>query len=237
MSRFINEYRGASYSDIGGAVKKWEDYDYVIAPSGKKIDMNELLNDQYRAKNALVHLIPYFGEFVGNFRFIYTFRIPTQATDGRDIFINPEFTSELDFTGKVFVMAHEVMHCILNHLRRAKAIGADMTKANIAADYECNITLAEMDAVRRSPGLNDPDQRKVKPLVSIATMEKLGALVDKKYSGWGFEKIYKDNPSGPTDPNLPQDGTPPSQKMKKSKDWIDGWNKAIEDYKNGKLKL
>ena len=236
MSSFINEYRGASYSDIGGgAVKKWEDYDYVISPSGKKIDMNELLNDQYRAKNALVHLIPYFGEFVGKFRFIYTFRIPTQATDGRDIFINPEFTSELDFTGKVFVMAHEVMHCILNHLRRAKAIGADMTKANIAADYECNITLAEMDAVRRSPGLNDPDQRKVKPLVSIETMEKHGALVDKKYSGWGFEKIYKDNPSGPTDRPKPPSGS--QSPMNRSKDWVDGWNKAIEDYKNGKLKL
>lgn len=245
-TKVIKEYRDA-YNDFSGSTKKWEDYDCVIAPNGEKINMDKLLDDQARARTALVHLVPYFSEFIGKFRFIYTFRVQTQATDGRDIFINPLFTSKLSFDGKVFVMAHEIMHCVLNHLRRGKAIGADHYKANIAADYECNITLAEMGVTGTKSGSRG-DTVTV-PLVSMKTMEEIGALVDKKYSGWSFEKIYKDNPPGPSNKQKSgggqgsgqgQSGGGPSgsqQKPKKSADWVKGWNKAIEDYKAGKLKL
>lgn len=158
--------------------KKWEDYDILELPDGTKIDMAKLLDEQARARTALVHLIPYFNEFISKFRFIYTFHVDTQATDGRDIFINPLFTSQLDFTGKVFVMAHEVMHCVLQHLRRMG--DRDHEKSNIAADYECNITLATTNT---SSG---------RPLVSYNAIKSLGAYIDKKYEGWGFEAIYKD---------------------------------------------
>lgn len=245
MTKIIKE-RLDAYSDVSGSLKKWEDYDWVIAPNGKKVNMDKLLDDQARARTALVHLVPYFAEFIGKFRFIYTFQVKTQATDGRDIFINPQFTANLSFDGKVFVMAHEIMHCVLNHLRRGKAIGADPYKANIAADYECNITLAEMGVTGTKSGSRG-DVVTV-PLVSMKTMEEIGALVDKKYSGWSFENIYKDNPPGPSNKSNSGQGksgqgqsgpgqSGPQQKPKKSADWIKGWNKAIEDYKAGKLKL
>ena len=158
--------------------KKWDEYDELELPDGTRINMAKLLDEQARARTSLVHLIPFFGEFISKFRFIYTFHVDTQATDGRDIFINPQFTANLDFTGKVFVMAHEVMHCVLNHLRREQ--GRDHLKSNVAADYECNITLA---TTATTSG---------RPLVSTSTIEALGGLVDKKYQGWGFEKIYDD---------------------------------------------
>ena len=158
--------------------KRWDEYDELELPDGTRIDMAKLLDEQARARTALVHLIPYFAEFISKFRFIYTFHVQTQATDGRDIFINPKFTADLDFTGKVFVMAHEVMHCVLNHIRRGMCQGHDPEKSNVAADYECNITLATTPTTSG------------KPLVSIQKIEALGALIDPKYQGWGYEKIY-----------------------------------------------
>jgi hypothetical protein len=159
--RKINE----SIWDESSEGKKWEDYDTIKCLDGQIIDMVALIDEQQRAKAALVHIMPFFNAFINRLRPVYTFRIPTQATDGRNLFINPQFTANLDLTGKVFVMAHEIMHCVLNHLRRGKA--HDPEASNVAADYEVNITLADMG------------------LVKMGTMQKLGALVDKKYSGWG----------------------------------------------------
>lgn len=212
--------------------KRWEDYDTIVCPDGQVIDMNKLLDEQQRAKAALVHIMPVFNGFVNKLRHIYTFRVPTQATDGYNIFINPQFTYNLDLTGKVFVMAHEIMHCLLNHLRRGKAHNPE--RSNVAADYEVNITLANMGLIRKE------------------VMEKLGALVDTKYSDWGYEKIYDDNPSANSqqsmnnksqsnqakqnqDQNQGQSSNGGNQQY--SDDYKKGWAQAMEDYKNGKLKL
>lgn len=205
-------------------IKKWEDYDTIICPNGQEIDMQALLDDQERAKAALVHLCPFFGEFIGKLRPVYTFRIETQATDGKDILINPQFTANLNFSQKVFVMAHEIMHCVLNHMRRAKDKGWIMKKANVAADYECNITLAK----EASNGLG---------IISMDTMKKTYAYVDKKYDGWGFEKIYadcKDQYNDSQDNSM--SGGDDIQQVADA-DYIKGWNQAIADWKAGKLKL
>lgn len=226
----INEASGWD-TDVNG--KKWEDYDTIVCPDGQVIDMVQLLDEQQRAKAALLHIMPFFGGFASKLRPVYTFRVPTQAVDGVNLFINPQFTYNLDLTGKVFVMAHEIMHCVLNHLRRGKA--HDPEKSNVAADYECNITLADMGLIR------------------MDTMTKLGALVDKKYSDWGYEKIYDDNPSAGGNQNMNNQnqskdaqknqegqsgqGQGQGQSQQYSDDYKKGWAQAMEDYKNGKLKL
>lgn len=232
--KVIKESTNGWDADANG--KRWEDYDTIKCPDGQIIDMQQLLDDQQRAKAALCHILPWFQGFVGKLRHIYTFRVSTQATDGKSIFINPQFTYNLDLTGKVFVMAHEIMHCVLNHLRRGK--GHDPEKSNIAADYEVNITLEELG------------------LIKAATMQKIGALYDKKYSGWGYEKIYDDNPSGPSNDSMSNDkqknqaqknqqggsgsgsgGSGNNDNQQYSDEYKKGWNKAMEDYKAGKLKL
>lgn len=215
-------------SDKNG--KRWEDYDTIKCPDGQIIDMAKLLDDQQRAKAALVHLMPAFGGFVSKLRFVYTFMVSTQATDGYNVFVNPQFTYNLDLTEKCFVMAHEIMHCLLNHMRRGK--NHDPMKSNIAADYEVNITLADMG------------------LFQFSTMQKIGALIDAGYSGWGYEKIYDDNPSGPSNNNMSnskqskeasknQQSGPGGggSNQQHSEDYKKGWAQAIEDYKNGKLKI
>lgn len=222
-----NSLPARKINEASSEIKKWEDYDKIICPDGTMIDMAALIEEQNRARVALLHLVPWFAEVLGRFRFIYTFQVQTQATDSRDIYINPQFTAGLSFEQKVFVMAHEIMHCVLNHFRRADAIGADPTLANVAGDYEINITLASDDVVGG------------KPLISYEKIAGIGALIDKKYNGWGFEKIYADRPSVPSGTQQPkqQSKQQSNQQPKKSKDWVDGWNQAMEDYKNGKLTI
>lgn len=224
-----------SWMGTDGSGKKWEDYDTIKCPNGQVIDMNKLLDEQQRAKAALVHLMPFMGAFASKLRPIYTFRVKTQATDGYNLFINPQFTYNLDLTGKVFVMAHEIFHCVLNHMRRGAS--HDPERSNIAADYEVNATIADLD------------------LITPATIQKIGALYDAKYKDWGYEKIYDANPPGPKEPMAndkagkdqqkqqsgsgqdQQSGSGQNQKQNYSEEYKAGWNKAMEDYKNGKIKL
>lgn len=219
--------------------KKWEDYDTIKCPDGQIIDMLKLLDEQQRAKAALVHIIPWFGGIINKLRIIYTFHVDTQATDGYNLFVNPQFTYNLDLTGKVFVMAHELVHCLLNHMRRGK--GHNPERSNIAADYEVNSYIDEIGLIKPS------------------VMQKLGALYDKKYSNLGYETIYDINPPGPSDSMEPdqsqQQQAQQNQQQDKgqsqgqgqngsgggnqqySEEYKKGWNKAMEDYKNGKIKL
>ena len=236
MSEIIKEESFDNGRDSQG--KKWEDYDTIVCPNGQVIDMQQLLSDQQRACAALSHLLPMLGGFISKLRPVYTFRIPTQATDGYNIFINPQFTANLDLTQKTFVLAHEIMHNLLNHLRRAQDLGHPMEKSNIAADYEVNITLADNLG-----------------FIKYDTIKKMGALIDKKYSGWGYEKIYADNPSANnnSDMNNKDQSSQAQQQQGKSgqsgqgggqggnqkmdPDYIKGWNDAVKDYMSGKLSI
>lgn len=230
MSQIIKESMDTGRDSKG---KRWEDYDTIKCPDGEIIDMQKLLEEQQRACAALGHLLPALGGFVSKLRFIYTFRVDTQATDGYNIFINPQFTSHLDLTGKTFVLAHEIMHCLLNHLRRGQELGHPMKKSNVAADYEVNITLAE-------------DLK----LIKASSIKSLGALIDSKYHTWGYEKIYNDNPQGPSKSMNNKDQSQQAQQnqgqggnggggddQKLDPDYIKGWNDAVKDYMDGKLSI
>ena len=74
-----------SWMGVDGKGKRWEDYDTIVCPNGQVIDMVKLLDEQQRAKAALLHLFPFFSAFVSKLRVIYTFRVKTQATDGYNL--------------------------------------------------------------------------------------------------------------------------------------------------------
>ena len=214
-------------------MKKWEDYDKIKCLDGEIIDMQKLLDEQETAKAALSHLEPFFAAMINKIRFVYTFHVNTQATDGYNIFVNPQFTSHLTLEEKVFVLAHEMIHCILDHMRREKVRGDDHHKANVAADYEVNSTIVLMNIVGETP------------------MKHIEALLDRKYDNWSYEKIYDSNPPDPTKPQKQpnksgnQSGSQSGQRggqggqgsSSQSADWKAGYKKAIEDWKAGKLKL
>lgn len=113
--------------------------DFVTNPhTNNVINMKELIERIEFAKCSIHLNNPCFGSLLDNLIFIYTFdyRIQTQATDGSRIFINPEWTSKLTDNEIRFVLVHELLHAVLNHINRFKNHNKEY--ANIAADFEVN---------------------------------------------------------------------------------------------------
>ena len=103
---------------------KIEDYGYVFAKDGTKIDMRHLKNEMESAKTAIVSQSPLFAPYVHKFTPIYTWIVPTMATDGTRLFVNPLFADKLSWEQKIFVIIHEIMHCVLLHMERMKSRNA-----------------------------------------------------------------------------------------------------------------
>lgn len=148
---------------------KLEEQDWCINPNtGNKIDMKKLLTEQRLALIYVDSRFPFFSTLLRQLTWIYTFQVPTQATDGTRLLVNPEFTSGLSIKMKAFVMMHECMHCSLDHMKRGK--NHDRTRSNVAGDYEVN-GLLEQDGI-------------------VTAADLAPYLFDKKYQGMAYEHIY-----------------------------------------------
>lgn len=231
-------------------MKTLEEYEELVNPNtGKRINMKKVLTDIRIALIFIDTNFPFFSSLIKNLKFIYTFQVPTMATDGVRLLINPEFADTLSHKEKGFVLMHEVLHVALDHMQRRG--NHDPRKSNIAADYEVNSQLVAGG------------------VLSDSEVKKIGALFDHKYDGMSYEHIYTLNPSGPQAPpeqkgggrkggqeggqGEGQDGDGDGESgdnrdsgssnggsgksKKKSPDYVAGWNKALEDYRNGKIKL
>ena len=95
---------------------------------------------------------------------------PTAATDGRHLYYNTQFFNALSNKEIEFVIAHEILHCVFDHIvRREDRIPI---LHNIACDYIVNNTLVR-------------DR--------IGEMVKLvQCYQDFKYDGWASEAVYDD---------------------------------------------
>jgi predicted metal-dependent peptidase len=94
---------------------------------------------------------------------------PTLATDGRDFYYNSDFVLSLGSIDKViFGFAHEVLHCIYDHIPRTG--DRDRKLSNIAQDYVINA-----DLVHYSVG---------------KAIDEVQIIYDKKYFNWSFEAVY-----------------------------------------------
>lgn len=96
--------------------------------------------------------------------------LPTAATDGRNLYYNAEFFNAMDNAEIEFVIAHEILHCVFDHLGRRD--NRDPKLYNIAADYIVNNLLVR-DRIGEKPKLIDCFQ-------------------DFKYEGWTSEQVYDD---------------------------------------------
>ena len=64
---------------------------------------------------------------------------PTAATDGRHLFYSVPFFAKMTNKEIEFVIAHEILHCVFDHMTRRE--DRDPQIHNIAADYIVNNTL------------------------------------------------------------------------------------------------
>lgn len=177
LENFVLEAKGLEIPQSA----KIEDYGYVFAKDGTKIDMRHLKTEMESAKTAIVSQSPLFAPYVHKFTPIYTWLVKTMATDGTRLFVNPMFANKLDWNQKIFVIIHEIMHCVLLHMDRMKSRnlivqtsdGKPASLFNIAGDYEINDIIVDT--------LNDFDE---------AFMKKLGGLYDVKWLNIPVEVIY-----------------------------------------------
>lgn len=79
---------------------------------------------------------PFFGTLALRLRLQEAPHIKTLAVDGRTMFYNPDYVISLGLDYTKSAVAHEVMHCVLDHISRIS--GRDRTKWNRAADFALN---------------------------------------------------------------------------------------------------
>lgn len=80
--------------------------------------------------------------------------VPTAATDGLSIVINPDFAAALTPKELRFLIIHEAMHVALDHNSRCK--GREPKRWNVAGDYEINRSAVEAGMTMPKCGLLPP---------------------------------------------------------------------------------
>ena len=93
---------------------------------------------------------------------------PTAATDGRHLYYSVPFFAKMDNKEIEFVIAHEILHCVFDHMTRRE--DRDPQIHNIAADYIVNNTLVR-DGIGEKP-------------------KDIPIFQDFKYEGWTSESVY-----------------------------------------------
>ncbi len=89
-----------------------------------------------KAKAQLVVEQPFFASLLLGMEMSPDESIPTFATNGEWIKYNPKWAATLSLPETVFVLAHEVMHCVFQHMYRKNK--RHHLKWNIAGDYIIN---------------------------------------------------------------------------------------------------
>ncbi len=95
--------------------------------------------------------------------------LPTAATDGRHIFFNRKFFEPLTVKQVEFVIAHEILHAVFEHMGRRE--GRDPKVFNIACDYAVNGQI-------------------VRDKIGDHNLPDIKIFHDSKYYGWSAEQIY-----------------------------------------------
>ena len=108
-----------------------------------------------KIKNLALLKYPFFGGLVAGCRMIETEKLPTAATDGKNIFINPKFMESMDEKGQEFVLEHEILHIACNHILRSE--GKDKRLWNIATDAVINQMLRRDGGIIPVGGVDMPE--------------------------------------------------------------------------------
>ena len=140
----------------------------------------EIVTKLARARATLILDQPFFGELAMRLKMVEDPSIPTLNVNGKIIRYNPEFVDGLTPNVLKSAVAHEVMHCVLDHMDRLGE--RNPKKWNQAADYALNQLLED---------------------VGFELGE--GWLIDPAYKGMGADKIYSMLPDPPDDGGGPGD--------------------------------
>lgn len=142
-----------------------------ITPEKLDAMRKEVLDRIIVARLGLLLRHPFFGNMATRLRVEAADEwCPTAATDGRHLYFNTQFFYAMDNKEIEFVIAHEVLHCVFDHLSRRE--DRDPYLYNIAADYIVNNLLVR-DRIGNKPKIVECFQ-------------------DFKYKDWTSEEVYDD---------------------------------------------
>jgi len=123
------------------------------------------------ARVGLLLRHPFFGNMATRLRVQHCDDwCPTAATDGRTLYYNTQFFNALSNKEIEFVIAHEILHCVFDHIIRRE--DRNPVLFNIACDYIVNNTLVR-DRIGTMPTL-------------------VQCFQDFKYDSWTSEEVYDD---------------------------------------------
>ena len=160
--------------DTASKLKKWSP-DPDITPEALEDMRVEVLDRIITARVGLLLRHPFFGNMATRLRIMAADDwLPTAAVDGRNLYYNTQFFNAMDNKEIEFVVAHEILHMVFDHLGRRDWHGADRNPMlyNIAADYIVNNLLVR-DRIGNVPKIVDCFQ-------------------DFKYEGWSSEEVYEE---------------------------------------------
>ena len=131
----------------------------------------EAENKLIQARVRMLMRHPFFGQLALRLKLVEADDwCPTAAVDGRNFYYNSEFVNKLDPDEVVFLVGHELGHCIFEHFLRREDRQPKLW--NMAGDYVINYILK-----RERIG---------------AVITKVQILLDNKYADWTTEDVYDD---------------------------------------------
>lgn len=132
-----------------------------------------------RARAQLLMDQPFFGTLALRLRLVEREDIDTAATDGAHFFYNQDFVKKLDPMQLRGLIAHEVMHCVFNHMTRRQE--REFERWNVACDHAINLFLQDNGFILPKGGLADKQYR---DMTSEAIYNRLPEKI--KMCAWGL---------------------------------------------------
>ena len=158
----------AQSKDTASKLKNWAP-NPDITPKELEAMRVEVYDRIIVARVGLLLRHPFFGNMATRLRILAADDwLPTAAVDGRNLYFNTQFFNAMSNKEIEFVVAHEILHMVFDHLGRRDERNPMLY--NIAADYIVNNTLVR-DRIGEKPKIVDCFQ-------------------DFKYEGWTSEEVY-----------------------------------------------
>tara|TARA_B110000503_G_scaffold133276_1_gene210523 strand:+ start:627 stop:1943 length:1317 start_codon:yes stop_codon:yes gene_type:complete len=154
--------------DTASKLKNWQP-NPNITEKELEVMRVEVMDRIITARVGLLLRHPFFGNMATRLRIVAADEwLPTAAVDGRSLYYNTQFFNAMDNKEIEFVVAHEILHMVFDHLGRREERNPMLY--NIAADYIVNNLLVR-DRIGNKPKIVDCFQ-------------------DFKYEGWTSEDVY-----------------------------------------------
>lgn len=136
-----------------------------------KLSQTQIEDLLIRARVNMLINQPFFGSIATRLKFIDATKwCPTAGTDGKHFYYNRDFISALPEKGLIFLMGHEVLHCVFDHVNPTYLGNRIPVLLNIAQDFVINLELVKIGCGEKIT------------LVDIC--------YDKKYDGMMSEEVY-----------------------------------------------